>query len=242
MLKVKMVIMFMGLLIATSAKTGEINLDFASFGKEGSAWIKAEKLGKGAPGTAKSAAGKDNMPGVLLTTPKGSANLGAIQRSVDLAPGLYELTVWAKGLGGLATRAGSAGRAQPLGTEWALYGFLFETTTSSVTVTIGVQSDAVQNPGVTISSPVITPATNAQKEAWAKQEDSFAQFGFYTSSAQRPTPGIRQEKERAVRALDAMTDRVVFWDGRIDYGHAIYLSGFNSIIVFSVKKSQRNTV
>ncbi len=223
MLKVKMLIMFMGLLIATSAKAGEINLDLASFGKEGSAWIKAENLGKGAPGTAKSATGKDNMAGVLLTTPKGSANLGSIQRSIDLAPGFYELTVWAKGQGELTTRAGSAGRMQPLGTEWALYGFLFETKTSSVTVTIGVQSDAVQNPGVTICSPVITPATNAQKEAWAKQEDSFAQFGFYTSSAQRPTPGIREEKERAVRPLDAMTDRVVFWDDRIDYGHATNL-------------------
>lgn len=217
----------MGMLLmsvsALVSSAGSFDPNFTTFGKEGASWVQATGMGKGSPGDVVTADGRAGTQGLKLTTPKGSANLGAIQQTTDLSPGLYELTVWAKGQGELATRAGAAGRAQALGEEWALYGFLFEVKASPVTLIVGVQSDAVSNPTVVVCSPTLTPATEEQKAAWGRQEQSFAQFGFYTSNAQRPTPGIRQEKEHAVRPLAAMTDRVVFDDDRIDYNHATNL-------------------
>ncbi|MCE9613914.1 MAG: hypothetical protein K8T26_06525 [Lentisphaerae bacterium] len=196
--------------------------ELADFGTAGAVWTTTPPQGKGAPGAAVAAPGKDGAPGVRLTTPQGSSNLGAIQRQAALAPGLYELTVWAQGSGELVTRAGRAQRVQPLGPNWGLYGFLFELKATASPVTIGVQG-AVPQPTALVCAPAITPATEQQKADWARQDELFRQFGFFTSTAQRRTPGIPADAIHALRPLNAITNRVVFVDDRFDIGHVQHL-------------------
>ncbi len=196
------------------------NPDLSSFGKEGAAWIQAKNLGKGMPGSVEPAQGRESSPGLKLATPRGSLNLGAVQQAVKLEPGLYEFCVWAKGQGDLVLRCGPSGRNQPLGADWAFYGYLFDAKEGESLLTIGVVGESVHNPFAVISSPELKPASEEQKAAWAKQEDSFRQFGFYTSSAQRPAPGVKREKEREARSLEKMNDMAAFWDDRIDCAHS----------------------
>lgn len=195
------------------------NPELNNIGKTGSPWKIAEKLGKGLPGKVEVTKGKDRKPGVKISSVKRSMNIGAIEQTIDLQPGLYELTVWAKGKGELVLRVDNKERYQKLGDEWGLYGFLFEAQKKSSRVIIGVQSNFVNNPFAIISEAKLTKATDKQKAVWKKRQDSFTQFGFYVYDAQRPTPGVAKKKERPIRDLKKMHDRVVCWDERIDYSH-----------------------
>jgi len=163
----------------------------ADFGTKKCAWVRATGVGKGAAGTAAQAPGKDGSPGVKLTSVRRSMNLGAATQTVTLKPGLYEITVWARGTGQLVLRAGRAVRYQPLGKAWALYGFLFEAKQEPVALMIGVYSMIDRNPQATISRPTLAPATDDHRKAWRAWQSSYTQLGFYVGDPQRPAPGGR---------------------------------------------------
>lgn len=180
--------------------------------KPGSVWHVAETKEPGDPGLVEPAAGPEGKPGVHLKSVDGSYKSAAIQQKASLPAGLYELTVWAKGAGDLVLKVpGNADRSQPLRKDWSLYGFLFEWTGGEAAPIIGVFGNGF------IGEANLLAATDEQKTAWAKQQETLRQFGFVTNSAQRPTPGGEAPAPVGeVQPLDAMTDRVVFYDERLD--------------------------
>jgi len=207
-----LVLLILVLTLSASAENLLKDPFFSIYGQPGGPWTPAVLALKGEPGLVKTAPGREGKPGVQLKSTDGSYKPAAIQQHLTLPTGLYELTVWAKGSGDLLLQVpGNDERTQPLHTTWGLYGFLFDWPGGDASPLLGVFGDGV------VSVPALLPATNEQKDAWAKQQESLRQFGFVTDAAQRPTPGGEATASPTViKPLDAMTRRVVFWDERID--------------------------
>jgi len=186
--------------------------EFATVGKADTAWRPAETKEPGEPGLIEAAQGREGKPGVHLKSVAGSYKSAAMQQKINLPAGLYELTVWTKGSGQLTLKVpGNSDRSQPMRNEWNLYGLLFEWTGGEAAPVIGLYGDGV------VCEASLLPATDAQKTAWGKQQEMLRQFGFVTNSAQRPTPGETSPAPVGeVKPLDAMTDRVVFYDNQLD--------------------------
>ena len=179
--------------------------NFDKLQSPGSAWEAiVDKAGKAEP--AKAADGKTSAVCVKAA---------AITQQVALPEGLFELTVRARGQGELLLRVSGAGeRSQMLSKDWGTYGYLFQANAGVHTARIRVLQDGI------VTNAAIRPTTDARRNAWQKAEEVFRQFGFYTSSVQRPTPGSATlEFTGNVKSLAAMTNRVVLDDSRLDAAH-----------------------
>jgi hypothetical protein len=135
----------------------------------------------------------------------------AVTQLVELAAGLYEITVQARGQGELALKVTDAGaRYQNLTKDWGAYGYLFETAGGMVTLTVGVSGDG------TVTAASLLAATDEQKAAWTKAQESLRQFGFINVSPQRPAPGAAPLQFTGnVKPLEAMTRFAVLDEPRM---------------------------
>ena len=205
----------------------EFSGDLNGIGKASCPWKIARNLSKGKPGTVRAQKGKDGVPGAKLSSVLRSWNIAAIQQQLSVEPGLYEVSVIAKGKGKLVTRFHGRERLQPLGNTWAKYSFLFEVERGSKEqlLTIGVYGYQwyIYTPMAEICSPQLSKATEKQLAIWQEWKDSYVKYGFYVGDPQPPTPGIKKAKPRPIRDLEAMTDRVLFWDDRIDNNRGHFL-------------------
>ncbi|HEY3416444.1 MAG TPA: hypothetical protein VGM23_06125, partial [Armatimonadota bacterium] len=196
-------------LIGASASAANLLRDgqFATMKADGGAWTVVLQPKTGA--LAEPAKAADGAAALRLKA-------AAITQPATLTAGLYELTVQAKGQGELTLAAeGSGERVQMLGKEWGTYGYLFEAKAGAVTVKISAAGDGI------ISAPALQPATPEQQTAWAKQQDGLVQYGFITFSAQRPSPGAAPLDFTGTKPLEAMTQRVVLDEPRMNTGHVL---------------------
>jgi hypothetical protein len=118
--------------------------------------------------------------------------LGAgITREVMLAPGVYELTAWAKGTGALALdvkgAAHPASRTLALRETFGLYGLLFAVEgekEAACRLTL-----AVRGKEAVLDDVAVTPATPEQRAAWDAAQRSYSLLGYFGIDPQRPAPG-----------------------------------------------------
>ena len=179
---------------------------FAAVGQPGAAWqtVLADKASAAEPIKATDG----SVAGLRLKNAQAT-------QTVTLPEGLFELTVTAKGQSELLLKVAGAGeRTQALNKDDGVFGYLFQAVPGATAVSVGVSVDG------TLTKAELQPATDAQKTAWTKEQESIRQFGFITVSAQRPTPG-----EAALsfigeaKPLLAMTQRVVLDDPRLNTAH-----------------------
>lgn len=191
------------LLLALGAASAQNLLkspDFASLGANEAAWAPQVKDGS----VAEAAAGPEGQKALHLKA-------ASVDQVVNLPAGIYEITAQAKGQGELAFKAQNAGaRYQNLGKDWATYGYLFETAGGMTTLTVGVADDGF------VAAASLLPATDEQKTAWAKAQESLAQFGWIAVSPQRPSPGAAPLQFTGnVKPLEAMTKFAVLDEPRL---------------------------
>lgn len=174
--------------------------DFSGLGPNEAVWSVSVQEG----GVAEAADGPDGQQAVRLKA-------AAVTQSVQLAPGLYELTVQATGQGELTLRAADAGaRYQTLGKEWATYGYLFETAGGVVALSVEVAGEGL------VTAASLLPATEEQRTAWARAQESLAQVGWIAVSPQRPAPGVAPpDFTGQFQPLEAMTRFAVLDEPRM---------------------------
>ncbi len=194
-------VLLAGLVVSSAAAQNLLNSpDFSSLGPNEAAWTPQVREG----GVAEAALGPEGAKALHLKN-------AAVSQAVQLAAGLYEITVQAKGQGELALKASDAGaRYQSLGKDWATFGYLFETVGGMVTLTVDVSGDG------TVTTASLLPATGEQKAAWAKAQESLAQVGWIAVSPQRPAPGVAPlEFTGELKPLEAMSKFAVLDEPRM---------------------------
>ncbi len=148
-----------------------------------------------------------------LLQPDKLTTVGQVtEQTIALDAGLYELAAIMAGRGRAILRIGDFERSVPISAEGGTYGLLAKWPGGNARCAIEV------NGSVKVSDISLLPASDRQQQDWDRQEADFAQFGFIAFNAQRPLPGAETASETIppARDLEAMTDRVVFRDARLD--------------------------
>ncbi|MHB9026456.1 MAG: hypothetical protein ACYC7E_20150 [Armatimonadota bacterium] len=179
----------------------------AEYGQANNAWVLVTDARAKVQPVVEAAKGPNGTGALRLRA-------AVISQQLTLPAGLYELTVQARGQGELMLAAEGIGeRAQLLGNDWGTYGYLFEAKAGTASMRIGISVDGV------ISAATLQPATAEQQAAWATQQDGLVQYGFIIFSAQRPSPGAAPLDFTAAKPLEAMTNRAVLDEPRMNTGH-----------------------
>lgn len=140
---------------------------------------------------------------------------GAVSQVVTLEAGLYEVAAIGRGSGELSLVVSDIGeRTQPLGGDRGTYGYLFECPAGRFTVTARVRGEAW------LRACAMRPATPDQQAAWRRAQQSMVQFGFATSSPQRPVPGASTPSaDTPPMPLRGMSRRAVLDEPRMSTAH-----------------------
>lgn len=140
-----------------------------------------------------------------------------LEQPVNLEAGIYEMTVKGQGRGRLRLRVGDYEREMPLADVEGVFGLLVDWPGGLAACRLEVVGQAE------VTTAELRPATDAQREAWQRQQHDLAQFGYITVSAQRPLPGRGATTFVDAEDLDAMTERAVFADDRLDFAHVRHM-------------------
>lgn len=131
------------------------------------------------------------------------------EQTLSLEGGLYELTAHVTGGGRVTLRIGKFERSAPLSATGASMG-CWQTGQ-------GARRCAVEGEGDgQIKDLAVQKATPEHQQDWNRQEEEYNRFGFMVFSAQRPLPKGQSASQAVGRELEHMTDRVVFFDPRLD--------------------------
>jgi len=139
----------------------------------------------------------------------------AVAQEIDLPAGLYELAAIAWGDGELTLAASGVGeRTQRLTRQHGTHGFLFACPPGRTRLSARIRGDGF------LRALALRAATADQARAWQRAEESRRQFGFATTSPQRPAPGAAApDFSGAPLPLAGMTARAVLDDPRMNTGN-----------------------
>lgn len=169
-------------------------------------------------GTMQASAGPAHArgDGMGLELKRGRHEAVLVRRLPDLAPGIYEFTLWARGEGDFTLGADANRRRLALGEEWQPYSLVFEiaepaTVTLQMAAGRWMEADGLE----------LWAAGADLREAWRKQEEARLQLGFVpaAASAQRPAPGRTAREWSIPEERLAWTAKAVYFDARYDAAH-----------------------
>jgi hypothetical protein len=142
---------------------------------------------------------------------------GIQQRIADLAAGLYEFKVWAKGEGVLILKTETLRRRGDLTKSWAEYSLTFEQPKAGpADLTILADGNAQ------VDDASLSPASTERQAAWKEQEKARAEYGFVPEYfvAQSPQPGAATKPAGTFQdGPVAWREKVVFYDRTYDSCH-----------------------
>lgn len=125
-------------------------------------------------------------PGGVIVIRSGEKTAAIISRAIMLSEGLQEILVEASGQGTILIEAGeNAGlgsRELALGEKTASFGLTFMGKRETQPVRIRMDGSA------SLQSARLMPAPEEQLKLYEKRENEIRQFGFFTTSFQRPEP------------------------------------------------------
>ena len=165
---------------------------------------------------AESAAAQEGKLGVSLKR-AGKGKLPGVLQNVQLASGLYELTVQACGTGNVVLAAGANRRRLALAPEWNVYSLIFATQTDG-DVEVGFWADGAAR----LDHASLVAADAERQTAWKQQEEQRALYGFVPAGtdAQRP-PAVRGSGQGWAPPVGGIVwrEKVVYYDATYDEAH-----------------------
>lgn len=159
---------------------------------------------------------------------------GIVRDIPEFQPGIYELTLEAKGKGEIYISAPGTERTMALDDKWLKYSLAFEQKTNArCRIKIMLPEDSEE---LSVKNIVLKKADAELSDAWKKQEEAFVAFGYVPShlSAQRPAPEVTgQSINHTADIPKEMTQKIIFCDNRYDTN---WVKNIDSIYSFFVAR------
>ena len=150
-----------------------------------------------------------------------ASRLAAVHQPIpQLAAGIYEFKLWAKGKGVLALKTDTLRRRGDLTKEWVAYSVTFEQAKAGPADLAILVSGHAQ-----VDDASLAPASAEKRAAWKEREKAQAEYGFVPEhfAAQSPQPGAPVEPTGAFQGGPVTwRKKVVFYDRRYDNIHIVH--------------------